>query len=158
MLARPWQIPVKWLKDQHKLAQLPNFTDAMLGSLRSTVGLAGQRELLLYRLDRLRMPTVIVWGIDDRVLPYFRAKDAIALVQDGSLELISNCGHLPHVEQPKRFVSILDRFLRGALSLREQKDASIHRAAGKLAFRQPVPMRWPSPVSGIDLPFPQVSG
>jgi pimeloyl-ACP methyl ester carboxylesterase len=113
MLARPWQIPVKWLKDQHKLAQLPNFTDAMLGSLRSTVGLAGQRELLLYRLDRLRMPTVIVWGIDDRVLPYFQAKDAIALVQDGSLKLISNCDHLPHVEQPKRFVSVLDRFLSG---------------------------------------------
>ena len=47
MIARPWEIPVKWLKDQHKLAQLPNFTDAMLGSLRSAVGLAGQRELLL---------------------------------------------------------------------------------------------------------------
>jgi pimeloyl-ACP methyl ester carboxylesterase len=52
-------------------------------------------------------------SIEDRVLPYFQAKDAIALVQDGSLELISNCGHLPHVEQPKRFVSILDRFLSG---------------------------------------------
>jgi hypothetical protein len=61
MFARPWQIPVKWLKDQHKLAQLPNFTDAMLGSLRSAVGLAGQRELLLYRLDRLRVSTLIVW-------------------------------------------------------------------------------------------------
>jgi pimeloyl-ACP methyl ester carboxylesterase len=45
------------------------------------------------------------------VLPYSQAKEAIALVRDGSLELISNCGHLPHVEQPKRFVSILGGFL-----------------------------------------------
>jgi pimeloyl-ACP methyl ester carboxylesterase len=45
------------------------------------------------------------------VFPYSQAKDAIALVQDGSLELIPNCGHLPHVEQPKRFVSTLEEFL-----------------------------------------------
>jgi pimeloyl-ACP methyl ester carboxylesterase len=32
-------------------------------------------------------------------------------VQEGSLELISKCGHLPHVEQPKRFVSTLGEFL-----------------------------------------------
>ncbi len=64
------------------------------------------------------MPTLIVWGVEDRLLPYLQAKDAIALVQDGSLELISNCGHLPHVERPKRFVSILDQFL-SEHSLRE---------------------------------------
>ena len=59
------------------------------------------------------MPTLIVWGINDRLLPYSQAKEAIALVQDGSLELISKCGHLPHVEQPKRFVSTLREFLNG---------------------------------------------
>ncbi|MCA1715601.1 MAG: alpha/beta fold hydrolase, partial [Actinobacteria bacterium] len=102
LFARPWQIPLKWVKDQYKLAQLPNFTDATLGSVRTVVGPMGQREVLLDRLSQLRMPTLIVWGIEDRVLPYSQAKDAIALVQDGSLELISDCGHLPHVEQPKR--------------------------------------------------------
>jgi pimeloyl-ACP methyl ester carboxylesterase len=111
MFARPWQIPLKWIKDQYKLAQLPNFTDATLASLRTTVGATGQREVLLERLPRLQMPTLIVWGIEDRVLPYSQAKEAIALVQEGSLELISNCGHLPHVEQPKRFVSTLEEFL-----------------------------------------------
>ena len=111
MFARPWQIPWKWVNDQYKLAQLPNFTDATLASLRTTVGATGQREVLLDRLPQLQMPTLIVWGIEDRVLPYSQAKDAIALVQDGSLELIPNCGHLPHVEQPKRFASILDDFL-----------------------------------------------
>ncbi len=111
LFARPWQIPLKWVKDQYKLAQLPNFTDATLGSVRTVVGPMGQREVLLDRFPQLRMPTLIVWGIEDRVLPYSQAKDAIALVQDGSLELISNCGHLPHVEQPKRFVSTLGGFL-----------------------------------------------
>ena len=109
--ARPWQIPLKWVKDQYKLAQLPNFTEATLATLRSTVGPAGQREVLLDKLPRLQMPTLIVWGIEDRVIPYGQAQDALARLHKGSLELISNCGHLPHVEQPKRFVSILGDFL-----------------------------------------------
>jgi pimeloyl-ACP methyl ester carboxylesterase len=109
--ARPWQIPLKWVKDQYKLAQLPNFTEATLATLRSTVGPAGQREVLLDKLPRLQMPTLIVWGIEDRVIPYWQAQDALTRLKKGSLELISNCGHLPHVEQPKRFVSILGDFL-----------------------------------------------
>jgi pimeloyl-ACP methyl ester carboxylesterase len=114
MFARPWQIPLKWLKDQYKLAQLPNFTDATLGTIRTVVGPMGQREVLIDQLPRLQMPTLIVWGIEDKVIPYTHAKEAIALVQDGSLELIPSCGHLPHVEQPKRFVSILGGFLGDA--------------------------------------------
>ena len=43
----PWQISLKWIKDRYKLAQLPNFTDATLASLRTTVGATGQREVLL---------------------------------------------------------------------------------------------------------------
>ncbi len=112
MFARPWQIPLKWIKDQYKLAQLPNFTEATLATLRSTVGPAGQREVLLDKLPRLQMPALIVWGIEDRVLPYWQAQDALTRLKKVSLELIANCGHLPHVEQPERFVSILDGFLR----------------------------------------------
>ncbi len=111
MFARPWQTPLRWLKDQYKLAQLPNFTDATLDSIRTVVGPLGQREVLLDQLPQLRMPTLIMWGIEDSMLPYSQAKEAIALVQDGSLELISNCGHLPHVERPERFASALREFL-----------------------------------------------
>jgi 2-hydroxy-6-oxonona-2,4-dienedioate hydrolase len=112
MFARPWQIPSKWLKDQYRLAQLPNFIEATLATLRSTVGPSGQREVLLDELPRLQMPTLIVWGIEDRVLPYWQAQDALTRLHKGSLELIPNCGHLPHVERPERFVSSLDGFLR----------------------------------------------
>ncbi len=111
MFARPWRIPSMWLKDQYRLAQLPNFTEATLATLRSTIGPAGQREVLLDELPRLRMPTLLVWGIEDRVLPCWQAQGALASLKKGSLELIPNCGHLPHVEQPERFVSILGAFL-----------------------------------------------
>ncbi len=113
LFARPWQIPIEWLKDQYKVAQQPNFTRTELAALRTTINLAGQREVLLDQLPHLQMPTLIVWGTEDRVFPHWQAKDAAARLQNGSLKLIPNCGHLPHIEQPKRFVSILSEFLGG---------------------------------------------
>jgi 4,5:9,10-diseco-3-hydroxy-5,9,17-trioxoandrosta-1(10),2-diene-4-oate hydrolase len=114
LFARPWQIPIEWLTGQYKVAQLPNFTRTELEALRTTINMAGQREVLLDQLPHLKMPTLIVWGTEDRVFPYWQAKDAAARLQNGSLKLIPNCGHLPHVEQPKQFISILSGFL-GAL-------------------------------------------
>jgi pimeloyl-ACP methyl ester carboxylesterase len=114
LFARPWQIPIEWLTGQYKVAQLPNFTRTELEALRTTINMAGQREVLLDQLPHLKVPTLIVWGTEDRVFPYWQAKDAAARLQNGSLKLIPNCGHLPHVEQPKQFISILSGFL-GAL-------------------------------------------
>jgi pimeloyl-ACP methyl ester carboxylesterase len=113
LFARPWQIPVKWLTGQYKVAQVPSFTRTELAALRTTINLAGQREVLVGQLPRLQMPTLIVWGIEDKLFPYWQAIDAAARLKKGTLKLIPSCGHLPHVEQPKRFVSILSEFLGG---------------------------------------------
>jgi pimeloyl-ACP methyl ester carboxylesterase len=113
MFARPWQIPIKWLTGQYKVAQVSDFTMTTLQSLRTAVGLSGQREVLVDQLPGLQMPTLIVWGTEDRVFPAWQAKDAAARLQKGYLKYIPNCGHLPHVERPKQFVSILSEFLGG---------------------------------------------
>ena len=115
LFARPWRVPRKWLKEQYRLARLPGFLEAQLASVRAQVGLRGQREVLVDRLAQLEVPTRLVWGTGDRVLPYSQAKEGVSRLQEGSLELISDCGHSPHVEQPERFVSALDRFLKAKI-------------------------------------------
>ena len=80
--------------------------------LRSLVSPAGQREVLLDRLPLLEMPTLVVWGERDRVFPRSQGKLAAARLREGSLELIPDCGHLPHVERPGAFVAALARFFR----------------------------------------------
>ena len=115
LFARPWRVPRKWLKEQYRLARLPGFLEAQLATVRAQVGLRGQREVLVDRLAQLDVPTRLVWGTGDRVLPYSQAKEAVSRLQEGSLELISDCGHSPHVEQPERFVSALDRFLKAKI-------------------------------------------
>jgi len=113
LFSRPWHIPPRWLKDQYQLAQIPNFMEATLESIRSAVSVVGQREVFLDQLPNLRMPTLIVWGTEDRVIPPWHAGAAVPRLDKGTLKYIPNCGHLPHVEQPKRFVAIVDEFLGG---------------------------------------------
>ena len=96
---------------------MPGFVESQLTSVRGQVGPKGQREVLLDRLAHLEAPTTVVWGTRDRVLPYSQAKEAVSRLRKGSLELISDCGHVPHVEQPERFVSSLGRFLGEARNL-----------------------------------------
>jgi 4,5:9,10-diseco-3-hydroxy-5,9,17-trioxoandrosta-1(10),2-diene-4-oate hydrolase len=104
-------VPDEWLAEQCRLARSPGYLEAHLAVLRSQVSLAGQREVLVDRLSLLKMPTLVVWGTRDRVFPESQARDAVARLQKGSLSLIPDCGHMPHVECPDPFVAALGRFL-----------------------------------------------
>jgi pimeloyl-ACP methyl ester carboxylesterase len=77
------------------------------------VGPFGQREVLVARLGLLKTPTLVVLGERDRVFPRFQAKRSVARLREGSLALIPDCGHMPHVECPDRFMRALDGFLLG---------------------------------------------
>lgn len=59
------------------------------------------------------MPTLVVWGNDDLVLPKSQGQDAVSRLQQGQLALIPDCGHLPHVERPELFTHELSKFLAG---------------------------------------------
>ena len=112
VFASPRRVPREWLGEQYRLARLPGFLEAQLATVRAQVGLRGQREVLVDRLPELRIPTLVVWGARDRVLPRSHARGAAACLRGGHLEILPECGHLPQVEQPERFASALDRFLR----------------------------------------------
>jgi pimeloyl-ACP methyl ester carboxylesterase len=107
----PGSVPPEWLAEQWRLARSPGYLEAHLGALRAQVGPAGQREVLVDRLPSLKVPTLVVWGARDRVFPESQARDAVARLQEGSLALIPDCGHMPHVECPDRFLAALSGFL-----------------------------------------------
>jgi pimeloyl-ACP methyl ester carboxylesterase len=111
LFARRQRVPPEWLEEQYRLARLPGFLEAALAALRAHMDPRGQREVLLDRLPRLKMPTLILWGARDRVVPPDQARDAAARLRRGSLELVPGCGHLPHVERPDRFAAILGKFV-----------------------------------------------
>ena len=115
LFAHPRRVPREWIKEQYRLARLPGFLEAQLATLRAQVGLRGQREVLVDRLSHLKVPTLVVWGARDRVLPYSQGQEAAARLPEGTLKLVPDCGHAPHVEQPERFASGLGEFLSGKI-------------------------------------------
>jgi 2-hydroxy-6-oxonona-2,4-dienedioate hydrolase len=107
----PGSVPREWLAEQCRLAQSPGYLEAHLSVLRAIVSPLGQREVLVERLPSLKVPTLVVWGERDRVFPQSQAREAVTHLPEGSLSLIPNCGHMPHVECPDRFLGALDGFL-----------------------------------------------
>ena len=111
LFTRPGSAPREWLAEQCRLAQSPGYLEAHLTALRAQVDPGGQREVLVDRLTLLEVPTLVVWGARDRVFAETQAREAVARLQEGSLALMSDCGHMPHVECPDHFLAILDEFL-----------------------------------------------
>jgi pimeloyl-ACP methyl ester carboxylesterase len=107
----PGTVPREWLAEQCRLALSPGYLEAHMTVLRTLVSPLGQREVLVDRLPSLKIPTLVVWGARDRVFPESQAREAVARLPQGSLSVIPDCGHMPHVECPDRFLAALDDFL-----------------------------------------------
>jgi len=69
--------------------------------------------VLIDCLPSLETLTLVVWGARDRVFPKSQAIEAVSSLREGSLALIPDCGHMPHVECPDRFLAALDEFIGG---------------------------------------------
>ncbi|HUS24256.1 MAG TPA: alpha/beta fold hydrolase [Candidatus Binatia bacterium] len=64
-------------------------------------------------LRRLRTPTLLIWGVDDKVAPLRTGLVAQALVPQARLALIEQSGHAPQLQQPARFNALLRDELAG---------------------------------------------
>ena len=64
-------------------------------------------------LHRIDVPTLILWGDDDKVIPPPYGPAFAALIPQSRLELIRNCGHLAHLERKDEFVGHITRFIAG---------------------------------------------
>jgi len=107
----PGNVPREWIAEQKRLALSPGYLEAHLTVLRALVSPLGQREVLVDRLSELKISTLVIWGARDRVFPESQAIEAATHLQDVSLALLPDCGHMPHVECPDRFMDALDNFL-----------------------------------------------
>lgn len=63
------------------------------------------------RLRRIPVPTLVIWGAEDRIVgdPYGRA--FAAAIPGAQFEVIPGAGHLSYVEQPDIFVAAVESFL-----------------------------------------------
>ena len=63
-------------------------------------------------LGQIKVPTLLIWGKNDKVTPPFVAEDFHKLIPNSELAFIDQCGHAPMMEVPNAFNEILEQFLK----------------------------------------------
>jgi pimeloyl-ACP methyl ester carboxylesterase len=103
----------------------PQTRQAFLRTLRSVVDYRGQAVSALGKIHVSRgLPTLLIWGDQDSIIPVAHGRAAHDAVPGSRLEVLPGVGHFPHVEAPTAVVDILDDFITttaGDLELPNQK-------------------------------------
>jgi pimeloyl-ACP methyl ester carboxylesterase len=85
---------------------------AFVRTLRGVIDPSGQTVSANDRLYlAAQMPTLIVWGAQDTIIPVSHAYAAHQAIPGSKLVVIDDAGHFPHVETPERFLEVLLDFI-----------------------------------------------
>jgi len=90
----------------------PHARHAFLCTARSVIDHNGQRVSArdrLYLADSV--PTLIVWGERDRIIPAMHGRRAHEEMPGSRLEVFENAGHFPHLDRPAEFSRLLTQFI-----------------------------------------------
>ena len=61
---------------------------------------------LMKWLHRITLPTLIVWGAQDQVVPVGYAQEWQKRIPGSRVEILPDCGHAPQIEKPEAFASL----------------------------------------------------
>jgi pimeloyl-ACP methyl ester carboxylesterase len=67
-------------------------------------------------LHRITVPTFILWGESDRVIPPQYAEALHAAIAGSTVKILPECGHVPAVERPDEFVGAISGFIEKVAS------------------------------------------
>jgi pimeloyl-ACP methyl ester carboxylesterase len=86
---------------------------AFVHTARAAIDAGGQRVSATDRLYLAAdLPTLIVWGERDPIIPVAHGRAAHAAIPGSRLEVFEGAGHFPHREAPARFVAVIEDFMR----------------------------------------------
>jgi pimeloyl-ACP methyl ester carboxylesterase len=102
----------------------PDTRRAFLHTLRSVVDVDGQR---VQALDKLYLadglPTLIVWGALDRLIPADHGRAAAERLPGSTIEVFERAGHFPQRDEPARFARVVLDFLDSTAPARIDPEA-----------------------------------
>jgi pimeloyl-ACP methyl ester carboxylesterase len=85
---------------------------AFVRTLRAVVDSRGQVVTMLDRCYlAVGIPTMLVWGARDVVIPFEHARMAHEAMPGSRLETMPDAGHFPHHSDPEHFLAIVREFL-----------------------------------------------
>ena len=64
------------------------------------------------RIHRVKAPTLVIWGAEDRLVPPVYAEEFARQITGAKIESVKGTGHAPHLEQPASLAEMVRDFLR----------------------------------------------
>ena len=90
-----------------KRMRLPNAKMAFMSTL---LGLKNS-QILTEKLSSITVPTMVVWGELDPVIPVKYADSIVSTIKDCRFYRMDGCGHTPYVDDPEIFAKTVMKFL-----------------------------------------------
>ena len=81
---------------------------ALLQTARQAVPKDIKEIMKLYKT--IKVPTLIIWGLDDRIIPLRTGQMLHGEIGGSTLELVVDCGHVPQEEQPDETMRYIRQF------------------------------------------------
>jgi pimeloyl-ACP methyl ester carboxylesterase len=72
----------------------------------------GELQISQAELARIAVPTCVIWGDSDPLMPFETVEDLIKLIPSVAIHKIRNAGHMPPLEDPDTFNTIVAEFIR----------------------------------------------
>lgn len=72
---------------------------------------SAQRNNLADEIPNIKVPTLLVWGLNDTITPPVVAHEFNRLIPNSSLKFLDKCSHVPMMEHPEKFNALVDNFL-----------------------------------------------
>jgi pimeloyl-ACP methyl ester carboxylesterase len=108
MVSDRTKIPLKLVEGFIKRINLPNAKHAFKLTLENSANTQ-------IKLDRLKLinsvPTLIIWGIEDNVIPLQHSELFKKSISNSHVEIIQDAGHAPFTEKPEQVCELICNFL-----------------------------------------------
>lgn len=77
-----------------------------------SIAKSAQRHNMAAEITKIKVPTLLVWGLNDTITPPMVAHEFNRLIPNSTLRFIDKCSHAPMMEHPFKFNDILEYFLK----------------------------------------------
>lgn len=101
------KVDERYIHDFIKRMKMHNAKHAFISSIMCSQN----AQNLAPRLRKIKIPTLIIWGKKDPLIPVKYAKDFHSNLKGSKLVVMKDCGYTPFYEKPLEFSEIVLRFL-----------------------------------------------
>ena len=84
--------------------------NAKMAFMSSLLCFKNSADVTVY-LKKIKVPTMLVWGHEDSIIPISYASKFTGTIPDCRFERLEDCGHTPYVQMPEKFAGLVLDFL-----------------------------------------------